>query len=146
MLNQNVDVIEDTVLRSLKHYENYPSIKEIERNVERRNFSFSSATFTDIEQQLKNLNPKKASQDTDIPTRILKENSELLFKRDSRNKVQNYRPVSILSNLSKVYEKCLFNEMTTHFDDILIKYRRGFRKGFSSQQCLTVLVKKWQEN
>ena len=81
MLNQNVDVIEDTVLRALKHYENYPSIKEIERNVERRNFSFSSATFTDIEQQLKNLNPKKASQDTDIPTRILKENSELFVQK-----------------------------------------------------------------
>ena len=25
--------------------------------------------------------------------------------------IQNYRPLSILSNLSKVYEKCQFNEM-----------------------------------
>ena len=38
-------------------------------------FSFRFATFTDIEQQLKHLHPKKASQDTDIWTRILKENS-----------------------------------------------------------------------
>ena len=29
-----------------------------------------------IEQKLKKMNPKKASQDTDIPTRILKENSD----------------------------------------------------------------------
>ena len=30
-------------------------------SVERRNFSFNFATFTDIQQQLKNLNPKKVS-------------------------------------------------------------------------------------
>ena len=77
LLNQNVDFIEDPVLSPLKHHENFPSIKGIERNVERRNFSFSFATFTDIEQQLKNLNPNKVSQDKDIPTRVLKENSNL---------------------------------------------------------------------
>ena len=49
----------------------------MERNVERRNVSFSFTTFTDIEQQLKHLNPKKTFQDTDIPTRILKEHSDL---------------------------------------------------------------------
>ena len=37
-------------------------------NVERRNFSFSFATFTDIKKQLRNLNPKKSGQDADIPT------------------------------------------------------------------------------
>ena len=72
LLNQNVDFIEDPVLRPLKHYKNHPSIKGIERSVQRRNFSFSFSTFTDNEQQLKSLNPKNASQDTDIPTRILK--------------------------------------------------------------------------
>ena len=35
LLNQNVDLIEDPVLRVLKHYENHPSTKGIERNVER---------------------------------------------------------------------------------------------------------------
>ena len=38
---------------------------------------FSFVTFTVIEQQLKNLNQNKAFQDTHIPTRILKENSDL---------------------------------------------------------------------
>ena len=41
LLNQNVDLTEDPVLRALKGRE---------RNVERRNFSFSFATFTDNEQ------------------------------------------------------------------------------------------------
>ena len=65
--------------------------------------------------------------------------------KEIRNEVQNYYPVSILSNLSIVYEKCLFNEMATHFDDILSNYQCGFRKEFSSQQCLIVLVKKWKK-
>ena len=65
-----------------------------------------------------------------------------VYKKDSRNEVQNYHPVSILSNLSKVYEKCLFNEMATHFDDILSKYQCGF----SCQQYLIVLLEKWEIN
>lgn len=59
--------------------------------------------------------------------------------------IQNYRPLSILSNLSKVYEKCQFNEMVTHFDDILPKYQCGFRKGFSTQHFLIVLVENWKK-
>ena len=74
LLNQNLGFIEDPVLRTIKSYKNHPSIKGIEKNVERKSFSFSFATVTDIEQQLKNLNPKKAFEDTDIPTRIIKEN------------------------------------------------------------------------
>ena len=54
LLNQNVEFIEDPVLTALKRYENHPSIKGIDRNVERRNFSFIFATFTDIKKQLKN--------------------------------------------------------------------------------------------
>lgn len=75
MLNQNQDFVEDPLLRAIKRYENHPSKKGIERNVEKSFFSF--VTFTVIEQQLKNLNQNKAFQDTYIPTRILKENSDL---------------------------------------------------------------------
>ena len=125
-----------------------------------------------MEQQLKNSTPKKPSQDTDIPTRILKENSDLfaqfalknynevittstvpdilkhanlrpVYKKYSRNEMQNYRHVSTFSNLSKVYEKCMFNEMETHFDNFLLKYQFKFRKRFSSQQRLVVFVEKW---
>ena len=53
--NQNVDLIENPVLRSLKRYENHPSVTGIERNLEGRNFSFMFAFSTGIEQQVKNL-------------------------------------------------------------------------------------------
>ena len=72
LLKQNVDLLKDLVVKALKSCEHLPSIKGIQRIVERRNITFSFATCTDIEQQLKNISAKKALQDTDIPTRILK--------------------------------------------------------------------------
>ena len=44
----------------------------------------------------------------------------------------NYRPVSILSNISKVYERCLYNQIQSHFEKILSLYQCGFHKGFNS--------------
>ena len=54
-------------------------------------------------------------------------------------------PLSVLSNLSKVYEKCMLDEMAEYFDDILRNYQCGFRKGFSSQHCLLVLIEKYKK-
>ena len=67
-----------------------------------------------------------------------------VYKKDSRNDETNYRPVRILSNLSKMYEKYMFNEIAEYFD-ILSKYQCGFRKGISSQHCLLVLIEKWKK-
>ena len=50
LLSQNLVFIEDPVLRAIKLYGNQASIKGIERNVKRRNFPLSIATFTDIGQ------------------------------------------------------------------------------------------------
>lgn len=62
-----------------------------------------------------------------------------LFIKKIGSEAQNCIPVSILSNLAKLYGECLFNEVATHFDDIFFQ---NTRKGFSSQQCLIVLLKK----
>ena len=73
-LNQNMHFIGDPVIRWIRRYKNDPNITWLERIVKRRNFSFSFTAFTDIEQQLKDLNLKKVSQDTDILAKVLKEN------------------------------------------------------------------------
>ena len=46
----------------------------------------------------------------------------------------NYRPISILPNISKVYERCLYDQMSEFFGNIFSKYQCGFRKGYSTQQ------------
>ena len=50
------------------------------------------------------------------------------FKKKSKTSKDNYRLISILSNISKIYEICLYNQMQTSFDYILSKYQCGFCK------------------
>ena len=53
-----------------------------------------------------------------------------IFKKDSRNDKRNYRPVSILSNISKIYEQLLYKQLETYFESILSRYQCEFIKGF----------------
>ena len=55
---------------------------------------------------------------------------------------KNYRPVSILPLLSKVFKRSLFKQISRFFDDIFSKYQYGFRKEFTTQQCLLALLEK----
>ena len=67
------------------------------------------------------------------------------MKKDSKNLKENYRPVSILSNISKIYETCLYNELSSYFEEIFLDYQFGFHKGISAQQCLITLIETWKK-
>ena len=58
----------------------------------------------------------------------------------------NYRPVSILSNISKTYERYLYNQISDFFKEKFSNYQCGFRKGFSAQHCLLVMIEKWRKS
>ena len=134
-------------------------------------FSFTTVQHEDILKKIKSSKVSKASQQSDIPTRILIDNSEyfasyfhenisyclgesLLFphdlkladvtpayKKKSRSS-KDYRPVNILSNISKIYERCIYDQIQNYFDQILSKYQCGFRKGYNAQHCLITLIEK----
>ena len=132
-------------------------------------FSFEQITYEDIHKDIRKLDYTKASQDTDISSTIIKENADLfanflyfsynkavsdcefpksfknanvlpIYKEDSRLEEKNYRPISILPNLSKIYERIMYSQISAYFGKILSKYQIGFRQGYSSQQCLLVLI------
>ena len=69
-----------------------------------------------------------------------------VYKNKSKNSKDNYRPVSILSNISKIYERCLYDPIQVFFDSILPKYQCGFRRGCNVQHCLITLIEKWKES
>ena len=50
-----------------------------------------------------------------------------------------------MTNISKIYEKLLYNQLPKYFDSLLPTNQCGFRKGFSSQYCLLVMLKKFTE-
>ena len=56
-----------------------------------------------------------------------------IYKKKSKNFKDNYIPKSILSNISKVYERCRYDQIQVFFDSILSKYQCGFRRGYNVQ-------------
>ena len=58
---------------------------------------------------------------------------------------KNYRPVSILPTFSKVYENILFNQISKYMENELSKYLCGFRKKYSTQHALFLLLQNWQD-
>ena len=91
-------------------------------------------------QEINNLKTNKAAQSTDIPNKLIKENSDIfgafifgvykncvsssifrnflknaiitpVHKKGAKSSKDNYRPVSISSNISKIYERLLFKQI-----------------------------------
>ena len=67
-----------------------------------------------------------------------------IFKAGASNKITNFRPISVLSFFSKVFEKIIYNHLIDfmNHNDILYGYQFGFRKGHSTQQAIITLVNK----
>ena len=137
-------------------------------------FSFTEVVNELIRKEILNLNSNKASQSSDIPIKIVKENFDIFSdfvctsfnssikttyfpgnlkladitpasKKSKKDVKGNYRPVSILPILSKIFEKCMFKQLSNFFDNILSKYQCGFRKGYSTQHCLLAMLEKWKK-
>ena len=67
-----------------------------------------------------------------------------MHKKDSKSKKEHYRRISVLPNISKIYERFFFNQISEHFEQFLCKYQCGFRKGFSAQHSLLSMLEEWK--
>ena len=65
-----------------------------------------------------------------------------LFKKNSRSEVGNYRPVSILSVVSKLLEKAVYVQLESYLteNNLLYNLQSGFRGSYSTDTCLTYLT------
>ena len=137
-------------------YHNYHSTLAIKEKIKSVSvFTFNRTTNKDVMKEIKDLDVCKASQKSDISTMI--SNADIfssfiyqsfdnmtdvcifpaslklanitpVFKKRARNSKQNYRPVlSILPNISKIYERCLFKQIPKYFEIIFSKFQCGFR-------------------
>ena len=57
----------------------------------------------------------------------------------------NYRPVSVLPLLSKIYERLIFDQLSKHAKKVLSKLLCGLRKAHSTQHALFRLLHSWQK-
>jgi hypothetical protein len=75
-----------------------------------------------------------------------------IFKAGDRSLIENYRPISVLSCFSKVFEKIVFNRLVSYLDrlKIISTHQYGFRKNHSAYMALLDLHDKiseaWDKN
>ena len=134
-------------------------------------FSFKFVDKPKVSKELNKLDRKKACQELDIPIKLIRSNKDLFsqfiyhnfnnsllssyspsklkaadvlptHKKKHKSDIENYRTISILPTLSKIYERCMYDQMYKYFDQILSKYECGFRRGYNTQHCLLVMVEK----
>ena len=149
--------------RILDKYKFHPSIKTIKENLQLiKSFSFHNIQKEFLISVIDSLDSSKTCQKQDIPVKVIKNNSDIfsniffesinhcfstscfpddlkhsevipIHKKNSKLDNSNYRPVSILLNFSKIFEICMFEQISNYFENILSKYQFGFRKGFNAQ-------------
>ena len=143
-----IDNIEDQTLRAILKYKNHQSIIAIQNKFKGGDvFYFRELEKEEIQKEIHKLNNNKASQHSEIPTKIIKSNSDifsdflyvsiisstksslfpsylktaditLIYKKGKKYLKDNYRPVSILPVLSKLYERSKFKQISKFFENI----------------------------
>ena len=165
--NEN-DPIEKAIAK-YKNHPSIISIKKFMENSD-SSCSFKHVPKDKITKAIKMLDPKKVIQSKHIPTKLIKSFSSFfsdfiytnlnkcikdreyvedfkkaevrpLYKTDGRKEKSNYRPVSILSNVSIVYERCLIYDF---FKNKFSKHQCRFRKGFNTKNAFLSMVEKMQ--
>ena len=56
----------------------------------------------------------------------------------------NYRPVSILSNFSKVFERLIYNQLNEFMETKVFKFFTGFRRNHNTQYTLLRMKENWK--
>ena len=67
-----------------------------------------------------------------------------VYKNGDATDKKNYRPVSVLPTVSKVFERILLRQISNYIDNLLRPYLCGYRKGFNPQHALLTLLEKWR--
>ena len=81
----------------------------------------------------------------EFPDCLKEANVSPIFKKDDPLDKENYRTVSILPLLSKVYEKLLYNRLSHYVENVFNVILCGFRKAHSAQHALFKLLQSWQK-
>ena len=169
------EIMNNDIEKIIKRFDTHPSILKIKEHVKiDKKFSFSNTTPIGILDEIKRLDPNKASPSNDIPIKILIGSQDIvcgplshifnsskgncnfpqklkladvapIHKKDETTSLKNYRPVSLIPVVSKLFERDMYNQIMSHIEKYLSPYLFGYRKGHSTEQCLTVMLELWKK-
>ena len=67
-----------------------------------------------------------------------------VHRKDEPTDKENYRPVSVLPLLSKIFERLIYDQLNEYLDQYLKSLLCGLRKSHSNQNVLFRLLQEWQ--
>ncbi len=173
--NEKSASVTDNIEDAIEMYEHHPSIIKIKEKFKIEDkFSFIKMTTTDIKEEIINLDSTKTTAINDIPVKILKICANILtpplakineniinlnnfptslkqaditpaYKKGETTNKDNYRPISILPNISKIFERNMYNQIYSYIEHYLSPYLCGFRKGYNTENCLLAMIEKWRK-
>ena len=148
-------------------FKNESTIPEVSYRTNKRTVDITFS-FSDLSKIIKNLNPNKAHGHDNISIKMIQICGEsiihplkLLFesairsghfpdtwkkgniipvhKKESKNMVKNYRPISLLPIFGKIFEKVIYDKLFRYFQEnkFLSDHQSGFRCGDS---CISQLL------
>ena len=127
----------------------------------------------DVMTQIERLDQKKASPMERIPAKVLKENSDLLlpylsstynsyilenyfpnelksgdisslFKTDNAFTKKNYRPITVLSSVSKIFDRLMYEQVIPFAECFLSFLLCGFWKDYNTQRAFLKFVETYK--
>ena len=149
--------VSDPIDRAIIKYLNHPSIRKI-RNFAQSDdsFRFQKVSLEQMHTEIGRLNPKKATtfKSAESGSEICFESMQLIFndcvqngllpdllkladvtsihKTEEKTRKKNYRPVSVLPTVSKVFERLLNKKIMDYMGLYLLSLLCGFRKGYNA--------------
>lgn len=84
----------------------------------------------------------------ETPSQWSKSTIILLHKKGDKSDLGNYRPISLMSNIYKIFSKIILNRLTKTLDEHQPREQAGFRKSYSTTdhiQVITQIVEKANE-
>ena len=142
-----------------------------------KTFSFGSCCTSEVLKLLEKLEVNKATGLDNLPSKFLKLAANILapsltfmfnqsistgivptewklarvtpiFKKGARQDVNNYRPISIIPAVAKIFERIIYNQLYEYlnFNDLLANCQSGFRSIHSTLTSLLEATNSWSVN
>ena len=140
-------------------------------------FYFSQISVENVALTLRNLKSNKSTGLDEIPANIPKLSSDIIapslthifnlspetgiyvddwkrarvipiYKAEDKRKCENYRPISIMPVVSKVFERAVFNQVYRYLceNSLLSRFQSGFRPKHSTLSTLIQMCDDWLQN
>ena len=168
-------VREMSVPEVIEHYKDHHSIKLIHEHVAQTDqFDFTHINQHDTFKKLLKIQMNKATGFDNISPKFLKVGANQLcysmtpiinnclsasiypdltkraevtplYKKSDRLSKENYRPLSILTSTSKIFERILCDQIHDYIDNILSPDLSAYRKSYSCNNVLVKCIEDWRK-